>query len=150
MQADSTQNILILRPEVFKALWFIVSFISPFVLCFPSVSNFDLTSQYHQFPLSYAEAAAIVAAAGIATAADAYRSIFSIQADSTQNILILRPEVFRAQSKRQLDRAYGVLLIGVVDIHGSTLHTGSTLKFLLQMAIQVILSRHIENPSEPI
>ena len=34
----------------------------------------------------------------------------------------------------------GVLLIGVVDIHGSILHTGSTLKFLLQMAIQVILS----------
>ena len=29
----------------------------------------------------------------------------------------------------------GVLLIGVVDIHGSNLHTGSTLKFLLEMAI---------------
>jgi hypothetical protein len=28
----------------------------------------------------------------------------------------------------------------VVDIHGSILHTGSTLMFLLQMAIQVILS----------
>jgi hypothetical protein len=34
---------------------------------FPSVSNFDFTSQYHQFPLSHAEAAAIVAAAAIAT-----------------------------------------------------------------------------------
>jgi hypothetical protein len=28
-----------------------------------------------------------------------------IKADSTRNILILRPDVFRAQSKRQLDRA---------------------------------------------
>ena len=34
----------------------------------------------------------------------------------------------------------GVLLIGVFDIHRSILHTGSTLKFLLQIAIQVILS----------
>ena len=33
------------------------SFISPFVLCFPSVSNFYFTSQYHQFPLSHAAAA---------------------------------------------------------------------------------------------
>jgi hypothetical protein len=28
------------------------------VLCFPSVSNFYFTSQYHQFPLSHAAAAA--------------------------------------------------------------------------------------------
>ena len=39
-----------------------------------------------------------------------HRSIFSnmpspIKADSTRNILILRPDVIRAQSKRQLDRA---------------------------------------------
>jgi hypothetical protein len=34
----------------------------------------------------------------------------------------------------------GVILIGVVDIHGSILYTGSTLMFLLQMAIQVIPS----------
>jgi len=34
-----------------------VSCVSPFVLCFPSVSNFYFTSQYHQFPLSHAAAA---------------------------------------------------------------------------------------------
>jgi hypothetical protein len=42
------------------------------VLCFPSVSNFYFTSQYHQFPLSHAAAAAadrgIYAAAAAATA----------------------------------------------------------------------------------
>jgi len=38
-------------------LCFVFSFISPFV-CFPSVSNFYFTSQYHQFPLSHAAAAA--------------------------------------------------------------------------------------------
>jgi hypothetical protein len=44
-------------------LCFVFSFISPFVLCFPSVSNFYFTSQYHQFPLSHAAAAAAAAAA---------------------------------------------------------------------------------------
>jgi hypothetical protein len=44
-------------------LCFVFSFISPFVLCFPSVSNFYFTSQYHQFPLSHATAAATAAAA---------------------------------------------------------------------------------------
>jgi hypothetical protein len=39
-------------------LCFVFSFISPFVLCFPSVSNFYFTSQYHQFPLSHTAAAA--------------------------------------------------------------------------------------------
>jgi hypothetical protein len=34
-------------------LCFVFSFISPFVLCFPSVSNFYFTSQYHQFPTSF-------------------------------------------------------------------------------------------------
>jgi Na+-transporting methylmalonyl-CoA/oxaloacetate decarboxylase gamma subunit len=52
-------------------LFFVFSFISTLVLCFPSVSNFDFTSQYHQFPLSHAEAAATVAAAAIATVAAA-------------------------------------------------------------------------------
>ena len=52
----------------------ICSFISPFVLCFPccfSVSNFYITSQYHQFPLSHPAAAATVAAV---TAAAAFSS----------------------------------------------------------------------------
>jgi hypothetical protein len=39
-------------------LFFIFSFISPFALCFPSVSNFYFRSQYHKFPLSHAAAAA--------------------------------------------------------------------------------------------
>jgi hypothetical protein len=51
-------------------LCFVISFISPFVLCFPSVSNLYFTSQYHQFPLSHAAAAAaVVVATGAATAA---------------------------------------------------------------------------------
>jgi hypothetical protein len=50
-------------------LCFVFSFISPVVLCFPSVSNFYFTSQYHQFPLSHAAAAAAAAAAVLATAA---------------------------------------------------------------------------------
>jgi hypothetical protein len=48
-------------------LCFVFSFISPFVLCFPSVSNFYFTSQYHQFPLSHAAAATAAAAAVAAT-----------------------------------------------------------------------------------
>jgi hypothetical protein len=48
-------------------LCFFFSFISPFVLCFPSVSNFYFTSQYHQFPLSHAAAATAAAAAVAAT-----------------------------------------------------------------------------------
>jgi hypothetical protein len=44
-------------------LCFVFSFISPFVLCLHSVSNFYFTSQYHQFPLSHAAAAAAAAAA---------------------------------------------------------------------------------------
>jgi hypothetical protein len=49
-------------------LCFVVSFISPFVSCFPSVSNFYFTSQYHQFPLAHAAAAAAAAATAVATA----------------------------------------------------------------------------------
>jgi hypothetical protein len=56
-------------------LCFFFSFISQFVLCFPSVSNFYFTSQYHQFPLSHAAAAA-AATAAVATAA----------AQNTQNV----------------------------------------------------------------
>jgi hypothetical protein len=53
-------------------LCFVFSFISTFVLCFPSVSNFYFISQYHQFPLSQAAAAAAAAAtAAAATAAAA-------------------------------------------------------------------------------
>jgi hypothetical protein len=44
-------------------LCFVFSFISPFVLCFPSVSNFYFPSEYHQFPLSHAAAAAAAAKA---------------------------------------------------------------------------------------
>jgi hypothetical protein len=50
--------ILILPPENNGEGGFVFSFISPFVLCFHSVSNFYFTSQYHQFPLSHAAAAA--------------------------------------------------------------------------------------------
>jgi hypothetical protein len=39
------------RHDSLCLLCFVFSFISPFVLCFPSVSNFYFTSQYHQFPL---------------------------------------------------------------------------------------------------
>jgi hypothetical protein len=54
-------------------LCFVFSFISPFVLCFPSVSNFYFTSQYHQCPLSHAAAAVAVVAAAAAAAAAARR-----------------------------------------------------------------------------
>jgi hypothetical protein len=50
-------------------LCFVFSFISPFVSCFPSVSNFYFTSQYHQFPLSHAAAAAAATADTTAVAA---------------------------------------------------------------------------------
>jgi uncharacterized protein (UPF0333 family) len=50
-------------------LCFVFSFISPFVLCFPSVSNFYFTSQYHKFPLSHTAAAAAAAAVAAAAAA---------------------------------------------------------------------------------
>jgi hypothetical protein len=43
------------------------------VLCFPSVSNFYFTSQYHQFPLSHA--AAVAAATATAAAAAAAASV---------------------------------------------------------------------------
>jgi hypothetical protein len=48
-------------------LFFVFSFISPFVLCFPSVSNFYFTSQYHQFPLSHTAAAATTTPAAATT-----------------------------------------------------------------------------------
>ena len=43
------------------------SFISPFALCFPSVSIFYFTSQYHQFHLSQAAAAATTTNTAAAT-----------------------------------------------------------------------------------
>jgi hypothetical protein len=49
-------------------LCFVFSFISTFVLCFPSVSNFYFISQCHQFPLSQAAAAAAAAATAAAAA----------------------------------------------------------------------------------
>jgi hypothetical protein len=51
---DTVCLILIVSCEI------VFSFISPFALCFPSVSNFYFTSQYHQFPLSHAAAAAAI------------------------------------------------------------------------------------------
>jgi Na+-transporting methylmalonyl-CoA/oxaloacetate decarboxylase gamma subunit len=65
-------------------LCFVFSFISPFVLCFPSVSNFYFTSQYHQFPLSHAAAAA--AAAATADAAAAAAAVATAAAQNTKNV----------------------------------------------------------------
>jgi hypothetical protein len=48
-------------------LCFVFSFISPFVLCFPSVSNFYFTLQYHQFPISHAATAATTTTPAAAT-----------------------------------------------------------------------------------
>jgi uncharacterized protein (UPF0333 family) len=62
-------------------LCFVFSFISPFVLCFPSVSNFYFTSQYHQFPLSHAAAAAAAAAT-----ADAAAAVATAAAQNTKNV----------------------------------------------------------------
>jgi hypothetical protein len=62
-------------------LCFVFSFISPFVLCFPSVSNFYFTSQNHQFPLSHVAAAAAAPAASAATASAA-----TAAAQNTKNV----------------------------------------------------------------